>query len=221
MARTATLSLVGVLALAGPAAADVIVYEQPAPTSYAWGDRLVASEIGVGMVLGGGIAGFTDSTARSTLRTSTLGLWDARVAVGTHIPIGVELAYIGTGADMATFRGSANGTLVGTTVEGTFRYNILPHYQMNPYVFAGVGWQRYDVMNATFSTADTGVQASDNLAEYPMGAGVSYRDPTGWLVDLRGTYRATASSSLVLDPRTGGYGGLDSWEASGALGYEF
>ncbi len=221
MARFASLCLVGVLALAGSAAADVIVYDHPSATSYSWTEGYLPSGIGVGLILGGGIAGFTDSTVRSSLSSSLSGLWDARVAIGTHIPLGIELAYIGTGADMASLNGVGNGTLVGSTAEGTLRYNILPHFELDPYVFAGVGWQRYDTTGTTFSTADTGIRSSDSFAEFPMGAGVSYRDPTGWLVDLRGTYRAAASSNLFLDQNTGGYAGLSWWEASGALGYEF
>jgi hypothetical protein len=220
MVRTLACSLVGVLALAAPAAADVTLYEHPDATSYAWGDRLMKSDIGVGFVLGGGIAGFTDATVRDSLSSSLAGLWDARVAVGTHIPLGVELGYIGTGVDMSTLNNS-NGTLVGTAVEGTLRYNILPHAAIDPYAFAGVGWQRYDVMNMKLATSDTGIRSSDDLAEFPMGAGLSYRDASGWLVDVRGTFRAAAASTLVLDPRSGSYADLHSWEASGALGYEF
>jgi hypothetical protein len=32
--------------------------------------------------------------------------------------------------------------------EGALRWNILPHYTWNPYVFVGAGWQRYDITDA-------------------------------------------------------------------------
>jgi hypothetical protein len=54
-----------------------------------------------------------------------------------------------------------------------------------------------------------------------MGAGLSYRDVSGLTVDVRGTFRAAASSDLLIDPRTGNEADLHTWEASAALGYEF
>jgi hypothetical protein len=195
--------------------------EESGPYSYAWSEPGMVSQVGVGLSIGGGISGFTDRAMRDTTSSDVGGLWDFRASIGTHIPIGLDIAYVGTAADINTFAGSPNGTLVGTTVEGALRYNILPHYMVNPYVFAGLGWQRYDVTNVKFSTADSGLLKHDNLAEVPLGAGVSLRDPTGFMFDLRGTFRAATNSNLLIDPRTGNQADLHTWEASAALGYEF
>ena len=190
--------------------------------SYAWSEPGLRSGIGVGFVLGGGITGFTDKTLRDTVSSDVGGLWDLRASIGTHIPIGLDVTYLGTAQNVATLQtGAANGTLIGTTVEGALRYNILPHNNVNPYAFAGIGWQRYDVQDMRFAHADTGLAQSDNIAEFPMGAGISYRDPTGLVIDARGTFRAATSSTLVIDPATRTYADLHSWEASAALGYEF
>ena len=58
-------------------------------------------------------------------------------------------------------------------------------------------------------------------SEFPVGAGLSFRDASGFVLDLRGTYRATTSSTLLFDPRTNQYASLQTWEAGAALGYEF
>jgi len=55
------------------------------------------------------------------------------------------------------------------------RYNVLPHFPWNPYLFGGVGWQRYDVTQTDVMLSTSGLNDHDNLIEFPMGAGVSYR----------------------------------------------
>lgn len=199
------------------------VYEAvPAPYSYAWMEPTLRSGIGIGFTVGGGVTGFTDKALRDTVSSDVGGLWDFRASIGTHIPLGIDVTYLGTAQNVNTLQtGQANGTLIGTTVEGALRFNMLPHNDLNPYVFGGVGWQRYDVHNMVFAHADTGLAQNDNLVEFPMGAGLSYRDPSGFTVDARGTFRAATASTLVIDPRTGNYADLHSWEASAALGYEF
>jgi len=188
---------------------------------YSWSEPRLRTGIGVSADIGGGVAGFTDQQLRNQLTTQVSGLWDARVAIGTHIPLGLELGYVGTAQNLNSLRGTPEGTLVGSVAEATLRYNVLPHFAWNPYVFAGVGYQRFDVQNMTFATADAGVKSNENLIEYPMGTGISYRTLSGFLVDLRGTFRAEASSTLVRDLTGGTYASAHWWEASGSLGYEF
>jgi len=191
------------------------------PYGYEWNESRLATGVGVGVVVGGGIAGFTDRSMRDSVTSDIGGLWDVRATFGTHIPIGLDVAYIGTAENAQSVTGFSNGTLIGTTAEAALRFNILPHYMLDPYVFAGAGWQRYDVNSRKLSFADTGMQSSDNVAEFPLGGGISYRDMSGFTVDLRGTFRPTTSSTLLLDPRTGNYADLHTWEASAGIGYEF
>jgi hypothetical protein len=192
--------------------------------SYAWSDDLMRSRIGVSTILGGGVTGFTDSTMRSTT-ADVGGLWDLRVALGTHIPLGIELGYVGSATNLRGLPAGQDGTLLGTTVEGALRYNMLPHFVATPYLFAGVGWQRYDVTNANVTLSDSGMNDKDTLLEFPMGAGLAYR-MDGFVFDLRGTFRAATEQDLVLkqptiSPTSSDFAPMHTWEASAALGYEF
>ncbi len=223
--RTITFaSALGTVIAVGAAHADTYVYEdtgQPSMYRYAWSEPRLESGIGVGLNLGGGVAGFTDQSVRNALNSNLAGLWDARLSLGTHIPLGLDVSYLGQAVDLASFRGTSNGTLIGTTVEAAVRFNLAPHMDVNPYIFAGAGWQHYDVMNARFATSDTGIANGEDIAEYPMGVGLSYRDISGLTFDLRGTFRAVPSSNLVADVGTTTHASLHWWEASGSLGYEF
>ncbi|MGE5183477.1 MAG: hypothetical protein ACM31C_15505 [Acidobacteriota bacterium] len=216
--------------VARPAPAGVPVEHDDtgAPSDdYAWNDAHLQSGIGVAVTLGGGIAGFTDHTLRDT--TSPVGgLWDLRAAFGTHAPIAVELGYIGTATQIQSLFGVSSAMLIGTTLEGDVRLNLLPHYVLDPYAFVGVGWQRYDVDEHGFSLASTGIANQDDVVEVPVGGGVSYRFD-GLVADVRGTFRATRGSNLVLEepavptaaPTATRFAPMHSWEASLSLGYEF
>ena len=176
--------------------------------------------IGVGVILGGGVMGFTDQTMRNVMQDQVGGLWDARVSIGTHVPLGVDLSYVGTASSLNTGYGANNATLIGTALEAALRWNILPHYPVDPYIFAGAGWQNYQVSGMTFSSFN-GIRGSSNSPDFPMGVGVAFRDPSGWLVDLRGTFRAQPGSNLLFQPTENAFASTHQWEASAALGYEF
>jgi hypothetical protein len=196
--------------------------------SYAWYDERLASGIGVGITLGGGVTGFTDKTMRST--TSDVGgLWDLRLTFGTHVPLALDVSYLGSATSINGLPSGRNATLLGTTVEGALRYNILPHFVWTPYVFGGAGWTRYDVTQTNVTLSDSGMNDKDNLMEFPMGVGFSYR-ASGFTADLRGTFRATTDQNLVLknpslgapiSPTSSDFAPMHTWEASAALGYEF
>jgi hypothetical protein len=194
-------------------------YAKPGSFSYAWSDPTLKTGIGVGASAGGGLGGFTDQGMRDLMSNRVAGLGGVRVSIGTQIPIGIELSYVGMAGHINTIDGLADGTLVGTTFEGVVRYNILPHNLVTPYVFAGLGWQHYGVWNVQFSRADTGLSSSDNVMSVPSGVGFMMHDKSGLSLDVRGTFRATTDSTLVLEP-TGQYAKLTSWEASAQLGYE-
>ncbi len=178
---------------------------------------------GVSTIFSGGITGFTDKTLRDAMPYTVGGLWGARATIGTHVPLGFDIGYVGMAGKLDALSGSTWGTLVGTTLEGALRWNILPHYAFNPYAFVGMGWQRYDITGATFRMADTGMNQSDNSIIFPMGAGISYRDKSGLVLDVHGTFRANTYYGLVGEGGAGGtsYVPMHSWEAAGALGYEF
>jgi hypothetical protein len=201
---------------------DEPVYEEPQKPgmySYAWSDPTLTTGIGVAFQVGGGIGGFTDGDINNTSNGDVGGVWQFRSTIGSHIPIGVDLAYNGTAYDMQSFGGvTTSETLIGTNLEGALRWNILPHYMINPYIFAGVGWQHYDLNDNTL--ADQGIDTTDDLAVFPMGAGVGYRDPSGITAELRGTFRAAESTTGFLEDASGQDVRLDTWEATAGIGYE-
>jgi hypothetical protein len=197
---------------------------QPGPGSDDGSDRRTRSGIGVAITVGGGVTGFTDKTMRD--RTSSVGgLWDLRITIGSNIPLGIDVNYMGSAANITGLLSGQSGTLIGTTVEGALRYNILPHARWTPYIFAGAGWQRYDVTSTKASLVTSGLNDTDNLLEFPLGAGVSYRGHR-LMVDVRGTFRATRDQNLVLttpalSPTSNDYAPMHTWAASAAIGYQF
>lgn len=217
---TATVSFFACAALGAPGVAHAD--DPPDPYSYAWHDNRMQSDFGVSTILGGGVTGFTDRTMRDTMSSSVGGLWDLRVTLGSHTPLGIDVSYVGTAANINALIGSQSGTLIGTAVEGAVRYNVLPHHAWDPYAFVGIGWQRYDITGGTFNLSDTGMNSSDNAITFPLGAGIAYRTRTGLVLDLRGTFRPTTDSNLVLETAgSTNYAPMHTWEASAALGYEF
>ncbi|HEY1817800.1 MAG TPA: hypothetical protein VGG74_35910 [Kofleriaceae bacterium] len=212
--------LVGVAAglalVASTANADDYIYNEH-PDTYRWYEPGLTTGFGLGVQLGGGVTGFTGSTMRDSVNGDVGGLWDVRVIFGTHLPLAFEAAYLGQSAQISTF-GAPTGTLLGSTAEGDLRWNILPHHLFTPYIFAGAGYQHYGVSD--IKVADVGINSTDNLVEFPMGLGVSWRDPSGFTADLRGTYRQTVDQNLIQNPN-GTNADLSWWEASASLGYEF
>ncbi|MBX3160437.1 MAG: outer membrane beta-barrel protein [Deltaproteobacteria bacterium] len=189
---------------------------------YAWRDNRLSSGIGVALQLGAGITGFTNDTMRSLSNTDVGGLWAAKLTLGSHLPIGIDVAYTGTSTDISSLIGSRNGTLLGTTVEGALRYNILPHFPVNPYVFAGLGWQRYDITDNTFSLSDSGIADRDDSLIVPMGAGLAWRDRSGLVMDVHGTFRLNTNSEMVLERvASRDFADMHTWEASANVGFEF
>lgn len=226
LAKTSLL-VVGTALLVGHAAAADPAYgyngysEEPNDFGYGWYDERLPTGIGVGFIAGGGLTGFTDQAVRNNMQNNVQGLWDARISIGTHVPIGLDLSYVGTASSLANplGTGGSNGTLYGTAAEAALRWNILPHFAWDPYVFGGIGWQNYEVTGQ--SLAMPGMRSSDNSVEFPMGVGMSFRDTSGWLVDVRGTFRDDPNSNLIYQASNNSYAPMHSWEASAALGYEF
>src|SRR5262249_39011520 len=106
----------------GASAARADVFD---PYGYEWRDDQVASEIGVGVIVGGGVSGFTDKAMRE-VTSDVQGLWNLRATFGTRIPVAFDVAYIGTASNINALTGTQTGTLVGTTLEGALQINILP-----------------------------------------------------------------------------------------------
>lgn len=200
-------------------------YESESPPSL-WHDPTVTSGIGIGVHIGGGVTGFTDSVLRATT-SSVGGLWSARGVFGTRTLLALEVGYVGTVHTIESQLGPQSATLLGTTLEAALRYNALPRSPLTPYLFAGMGWQRYSIDDKAFEVSDTGIARSDDLLVLPAGGGLAYR--VGSIIaDLRGTFRATRDQNLVLEaPRdalrtgNGRFAPMHTWDASLNVGYEF
>lgn len=221
-------ALVGVQA----ARADVY-YAERSDDGYArprsetvWRDEAVTTGIGIGIAAGGGMLGFVDPSLRDTTG-SIGGMWAFRAAFGTHIPLALEVGYIGSATPIESEFGRADALMIGTALESALRYNVVPRAAWSPYVFAGLGWQRFTIDDAAFQLSDTGIGNRDDLLVLPVGVGFSYR--FGAVVtDLRGTFRAATGEDLVLeDPMlslatgAGRFAPMHTWDASLNVGYEF
>ena len=229
MTKKTCLCVFGVLAAApaayaqdaiqAPLDVDVDVEaEEPGMYDYSWSDPRLSSGIGIGFTIGGGVSGFVDGDVRDQTESDIGGMWAARATIGTHTPLGIDIGYTGsttnlrsldpTGADIAS------PNLFTTTAEAALRWNMLPHYMVTPYVFGGAGWQRLDIND---EPALSDAEASDDIAVFPVGAGIAWRDRSGLMLDARGTYRFAEESTLLAAVGTN----VDTWEASANLGYEF
>ena len=203
--------------IAGAAAAD----PPPDAYSYAWHEDALRSGFGVAVTVGGGVSGFTDRAMRNTMQNNLEGMWDIHLTLGSHIPIAFDATYHGSAGRINSLTSTQYGTLVGNALEGAVRWNMLPHNSWDPYLFVGVGWQRYDVTGASFQLSDQGISDSDNMIDYPMGGGVQWRDKTGLVIDVRGTYRPTTDYNLVSERTGNGFVPMHSWGATLSGGYEF
>jgi hypothetical protein len=182
--------------------------------------RRPPSMIGVEATVGGGAIGFIDQGARDATQTGAS--WDARLMFGSRLPIAVEGAYVGSVQNIEALGLSTNALLVGNGVEGDLRVNLL-RARVQPYFFGGVGWTHYQVTNSATNTSS--VRGSDDIGTVPLGAGVSARLGTAFILDIRGTYRATFADDLMQTQAVNGTApssnSMQSWNAAGRVGFEF
>jgi hypothetical protein len=217
---SSSVKLLAVMTCLSPAIASA----QDDAYGYRWSDSRMKSGIGIGTMLGGGLARFTSEEMRDVVSSDVGALWDVRITVGTHIPLGVDLSYVGTLAEIDALTGAQTGKLLGTSFEAALRWNLLPRFAWNPYLFGGVGYQRYDIVDddGTFSVAATGIASGDNSVAFPVGGGFAFRDASGVVLELRGTYRVNSDADMVLEsPRSRSFVSMSAWSASASFGYEW
>jgi hypothetical protein len=178
--------------------------------------------VGLYGFVGGGASSFTQPTAAGT--SSVGGYWDARVGVGSRSIIGAEVSYVGGSRDITALGLDEDAFLINNGLEGVARLNvpITPKdfdVLVEPYTFAGIGWQRFNVVNASSNTSS--VQAEDDIMTVPLGIGLQLGF-NAFTLDLRGTYRQALGSDLV-GTSTSSFDAvsLNSWGAGAALGVEF
>jgi len=198
-----------------PPPAPIIVPVTAVPPPIAVNPDKPASGLGIEATVGGGAIGFIDEGARNVANTGAS--WDARLMFGSRLPVAVEGAYVGSVQSIDALGLSTNSLLVGNGVEGTLRIN-LTRTRVQPYLFGGVGWTHYELSNTATNTSN--ILGRDDIGTVPLGAGVTARFGRGFIFDVRGTYRATFDDQLM-QGQSANDTSMQTWNASGRLGFEF
>jgi len=170
---------------------------------------------GMGLTVGGGVVGFTNSNMRDNLHTG--GGWEARATFGTKTPLVLEAAYVGTANRLDTFGVDDNAALVSNGAEANLRLNLTTT-AIKPYLVAGAGWKHYAVSNTDVNTSS--LEDSDNVLEVPLGVGIGYSF-NGFIADVRGTYRPAFDDDLIRSDIGNDDTGLDTWKVGANIGFEF
>jgi hypothetical protein len=177
------------------------------------------SKIGIEAAVGAGAIGFTDSSTRGFTQTGPS--WDARLTFGSRSPLAIEAAYIGSAQNISALGLDNDALLLGNGAEGTLRVNLTT-MRVQPYIFGGGGWTRYSVERT--STATSSIRRTDDVITVPMGVGLTARLTRSFFIDARGTYRYAFEDDM-LDAASASLGTgsapLQTWNASGRLGFEF
>lgn len=156
-------------------------------------DNYVTYDTGIGFTLGGGVSGFTGDTLRDTTDPGVD--WTARLTFGLRSPLALELAYLGSAQNIEALGLDDDAVLVGNGAEGLIRLNAInPYLVVTPFVFGGLAWRHYDIVNSDVNTS--ALEADDDVFEFPVGAGIS-SSSNGILVDLRGEFRYVTEADLV------------------------
>jgi hypothetical protein len=173
---------------------------------------------GFAFQLGGGVTAFSRQATRDTFGTG--GYWDARAILGSRSFLGAELAYVGSARDATAGGLMGNAALLGNGAEAAVRVNLPLEQQrllIEPFVFGGVGWTYYQVVNEDSNSSN--IKDHANALSIPFGAGVS-AEFNHFTVDARFTYRSVFDDKLV--PLTGGdrdHEDLQNWSAGLTVGY--
>jgi hypothetical protein len=174
------------------------------------------SGMGVALTAGGGVGGFFNSGARDAASDGFT--WDVRLTLGTRIPVGLDLAYLGSVQGMNLPGLDSDALLVGNGGEAALRIQ-LPRGMVRPYLTGGVGFTHYSVQDTTLVS---GLRSGDTIGTIPVGVGVAVGNVNGFTFDLRAVGRIAFDDDLLDDVRpNGGSDSLNSWGVTARLGGEF
>ena len=198
-----------------PQQTTVVEPPPPAPVVVQPTERHEWFNTQIGVAVGGGYADFTPSS-RMENATNGGGEWDARLILGAHSPLGIELGYVGT-ANPYHF----GGTLTSNAAEGVLKLGT-PGWIRMPvqiYGFAGAGVNRFDFVNSSGGTTAGSLtfREADTNFVLPFGGGFQFNVNPHFSVDTRFTYRAMFDAN-VADRRDSD---LDMLTATARLGYIF
>jgi hypothetical protein len=201
-----------------PAYVDTPSMHTTTTTGYDGNDRA-----GFAISAGGGASGFTGDALRGA--TNAGGDWDVRLTFGTRTPIAVEASYIGSAQSLNALGLDSDAMLVSNGAQGVLRLNGTIDLPVQPFIFGGLAWRRYDITNTNTNTSD--LSGTDNVVEIPVGVGVAGRF-NGLILDARGEFRPTLDNDLMRDiGPDNGFGSNDTfaamhrWGVNASVGYEF
>jgi hypothetical protein len=167
------------------------------------------------MSLGGGVEGFTNSSATGT---SVGGNWNVRAAIGTERVLGFEASYIGSAQEIDALGLDSDALLVGNGAQAALRANLTTGYDIGVFLLGGVAWRHYAVTNEDFNTSD--IRDDDDVLEVPVGAGLDYAY-RGFLFDARAEYRFTSYGDLMAARAVTSNEEMNRWGIQANIGYQF
>lgn len=205
--------------VAPPPPADTTVVIADTEPEYDAMDRY-----GITVAIGGGTGGFTNDGMKTA--TDFGGNWDVRLSFGTQSPLAIEASYIGSAQSIQALGLDEDAILVGNGAQAALRLNGTFDLPVQPFIFGGAAWRRYDVTNADFNTS--AVNGSDDVLEIPVGLGIAGKW-SGLVLDLRGEFRPTLDNDLVpnfeVDPDedfgNDDFAAMHRWGVNASVGYEF
>lgn len=183
-------------------------------------DGRMSDRLGIALSAGAGTSGFTSDALRGAADVG--GSWDVRATVGTRSLLAVEGSYIGSAQPISALGVDNSAMLVGNGVQGALRLNGTINAPVQPFVFAGAAWRRYDLTNTNVNTSD--ISGSDDVLEIPMGLGVAARW-SGLMFDARGEFRMATNEDLLpnldTDVTNDSFASMHRWGVNANVGYEF
>jgi hypothetical protein len=196
---------------------DLVVIPTDVPTDARANDY---DRVGIAISAGAGTSGFTSDSLRGAADVG--GDWDVRATFGTRSLLAVEGSYIGSAQPISALGVDDSAMLVGNGVQGALRLNGTINAPVQPFVFAGAAWRRYDLTNTNVNTSD--ISGSDDVLEIPVGVGLSARW-SGLLFDARGEFRMATNEDLLPDLNTDvtndSFASMHRWGVNANVGYEF
>jgi Outer membrane protein beta-barrel domain len=166
----------------------------------------------VSLTTGAGPANYFGSN--QTMGTDVGAGWDVRATFGAHSIMAIEAAYNGATNTVDMGNNISNGFINSNGIDGDFRLQLPTRVQ--PYVFAGVGWNYMTLNDAVIAANQT---TTDNQVTVPAGGGLSAYLGSHATLDLRGTYRFIGSNDLTTVG--GSNNDTHQWLAQARLGYTF
>jgi len=141
--------------------------------------------------------------------------WDVRLTLGTRIPVGLDVAYVGSVQEMKLAGLDTDALLVGNGAEAAVRLQY-PRGMVRPFISGGLGWTHYSVDRTDLVA---GLSGGDSIGTVPLAVGIAVGHVNGLTFDLRATSRIAFDDDL-LDQVSGG-SSLSSWAFTARLGAEF